>query len=117
MENELQKQIIWIGSALKDLKQFPDEVKREMGYALYRAQLGKKSEKAKPLKGFDHVMEIVSHFDKDTYRGVYVYKMGKTIYVLHAFKKKSKKGIKTSKEDIAVIKNRLNIAREIDKGI
>jgi phage-related protein len=110
------KPIIWVSSSLKDLKSFPTEVKREMGYALYRAQLGKKSNKAKPLKGFDGVMEVVSDYDKDTYRGIYAFKLGDEIYVLHAFKKKSKKGIKTSKKEIAVIKSRLKTAKEIAEG-
>ena len=116
MENEMLKAIVWISSSLKDLKGFPTEVQREMGFALYRAQLGKKSDKAKPLKGLDGVMEIVSDYDKDTYRGVYAYKLGDEIYVLHAFKKKSKKGIKTPKEEIALIKNRLKRAKEIAEG-
>ena len=110
------KPIIWISSSLKDLKKFPNEVQREFGYALYQAQMKKKHHKAKPLRGFDGVMEIVSDYDKDTYRGIYTYKLGDDVYVLHSFKKKSKKGIKTPKEEIEIIKRRLKIAKEIAEG-
>ena len=51
-------------------------------------------------------MEIKSFYDKDTYRAVYATKLGDEIYVLHAFKKKSKKGFKIPKEDKEVIKQR-----------
>ncbi len=110
------KPTIWICSSLKDLKKFPDDVQSEIGYALYQAQIGKKHHKTKPLKGFDGVMEIVSDYDKDTYRGIYAYKLGENIYVLHAFKKKSNKGIKTPKEEIEVLKQRLKRANELHKG-
>ncbi len=114
-ESTKLKPIIWIGSSLKDLKKFPKEVQREIGYALYRAQIGKKHHNTKPLKGFDGIMEIISDYDKDTYRGVYAYKLGDYIYMLHTFKKKSKKGIKTPKEEIKIIKQRIVRAKEIEK--
>lgn len=110
------KAIIWMGSSLKDLKKFPKEVQREIGYALYQAQMDKKHHKTKPLKGFEGVMEIISDYDKDTYRGIYACKLGEKIYVLHTFKKKSKKGIKTPREEIVVIKQRLKRAKEIAEG-
>lgn len=61
-------------------------------------------------------MEIVSDYNKDTYRGIYAYKLGNEIYVLHVFKKKSKTGIRTPKEEIEVIKQRLKRAKEIAEG-
>ena len=57
-------------------------------------------------------MEIVNSYDTDTYREVYTTKIGGKVYVLHAFQKKSKKGIKTSKQDIDLIKSRLAAARK-----
>ena len=110
------KPIVWISSSLKDLKKFPNEVQREFGYALYQAQMKKKYHKTKLLRGLDGVMEIVSDYDKDTYRGIYTCKLDDDIYVLHSFKKKSKKGIKTPKEEIEIIKRRLKIAKEIAEG-
>ena len=64
-------------------------------------------------------MEIKSDYDKDTYRAVYAVKLGDEIYVLHTFKKKSKKRIKLPKEDMEVIRQRLKRAQEmaINKGI
>ena len=60
-------------------------------------------------------MEIVSDYDKDTYRTVYAIKLSDEIYVLHTFKKKSKKGIRTPKAEMELIKQRLRRAKEIAK--
>lgn len=104
----------WIASSLDDLKDFPEEVKQAVGYALYRAQCGEKHPKAKPFKGFKGagVLEVVEDFDGDTYRAVYTVKFKGVVYVLHAFQKKSKHGIATSNQDIELIKARLNRAKE-----
>ena len=72
---------------------------------------------AKPLKGFGgaSVMEIVDRHDTNTYRAVYTANFAGTLYVLHAFQKKSKRGISTPQKDINLIKQRLAIARQHDK--
>jgi phage-related protein len=108
------KSIVWIGSSRRDLKSFPAEVKDVMGYALYQAQAGLKSPSVKPLRGFGGaaVLEIVEDHQTDTYRAVYTVKFAELVYVLHAFQKKSKKGIATPKPDIDLIKKRLRIAEE-----
>ncbi|PZD73104.1 hypothetical protein C1752_02912 [Acaryochloris thomasi RCC1774] len=110
----LPKSLEWIGSSLNDLKQFPKEVQQIMGFALYRAQLGSKHPDTKPLKGFkgSGVLEVVENFDGDTYRAIYTVKFAGLVYVLHAFQKKSKRGIATPKQDIDLIKARLQRARE-----
>lgn len=101
----------WLGNSLENLKKFPAKVKDEIGYSLYLVQQGEMPHNAKPLKGFSHgVMEIKSDFDTNTYRTVYVLKVGKLIYVLHCFQKKSKSGIKTAQQDINLIKQRLKDA-------
>jgi len=105
------KKVHWVGSSRKDLKGFPDDVQDELGYALTVIQYGGKPDKAKPMKEFDGVMEIISDYDTNTYRAVYAYKLGDLIYILHAFQKKSKKGIKTPKEDLKLIRQRLKEAR------
>ena len=89
-----------------------------MGYALYLAQIGDKHPSAKPLKGYvgAGVLEIVDNYDGDTYRTVYKVKLAGVVYVLHAFQKKSKKGIATPKKDIDLIKKRLKLAIEMDRG-
>src|SRR5438128_2513699 len=105
---KIKKDLIWVSSALKDLKTFPKAVHGAIGYALHRVQEGKMPPNAKPLKGFGSgVLEIVSDYDTNTYRAVYVVNIADHIYVLHCFQKKSKKGIETPKEEIAVIKQRL----------
>jgi phage-related protein len=104
----------WIASALRDLAKLPDEVKRVMGYAIWVAQQGDKHPDAKPLKGFGGgaVLEVVEDQDGDTYRAVYTVKFKDAIYLLHAFQKKAKKGIKTPQEDIDLIKSRLKLAHD-----
>lgn len=110
------KEVVWVGSSLEDLCKFPEDVQDEIGYALYQAQLGFKAKNAKPLTGIESgVMEIVSDFDKNTYRAVYATKIGDVIYVLHSFQKKSTKGISTQKKDIHLIEQRLKEAKRIEK--
>jgi phage-related protein len=108
------KPVEWVGSAKTDLLEFPDAVRQETGYALYLAQIGQKALNAKPLKGFGGagVLEIVANDDGNTYRAVYTVKFTKAIFVLHAFQKKSKKGIATDKADLDLIKRRLVTAAE-----
>ncbi|MEG4286909.1 type II toxin-antitoxin system RelE/ParE family toxin [Microcoleus sp. A006_D1] len=112
--NSLLKPVEWIGSSRDDLRDFPEDVQQIMGFALYRAQLGKKHPDAKPLRGFKGagVLEIVDNFDGDTYRSVYTVKFEGIVYVLHAFQKKSKQGIATAKQDIELIEARLKRAKE-----
>jgi phage-related protein len=109
-----RKPIEWIGSSLKDLRGFPEEVKDVMGVALDVAQQGEKHESAKPLQGFGGagVLEVIDDFDGDTYRAVYTVKLKGVVYVLHAFQKKSKKGISTPKEEIDLVKKRFKAAEE-----
>ena len=108
------KNLLWVGSSKKDLKAFPAEVRSTMGFALYQAQLGHKPSSAKPLAGFSgaSVLEIVDDFQTDTYRTVFTVKFNDLIYVLHAFQKKSKRGISTPKADLDLIKRRLKLAEE-----
>ena len=108
------KEIIWVGSCKKDFLRFPKEVRSEMGYALYVAQRGSMHESVKPFKGHSSgIYEVVNNYDTNAYRAVYVIKFGNKIYVLHAFQKKSKKGIKTPKEELTVIKERLKQLQSI----
>ncbi len=110
----MEKKTHFIGSSRDDISGFPEEVRAVVGFAIYEAQLGGKSAAAKPLKGFKGagVLEVVEDFDGDTYRAVYTVRFAGTVYVLHAFHKKSKKGVKTAKHDIDLIRERLNAAAE-----
>ncbi len=109
------KSIIWMGSSKRDLKAFPAEVQKGVGYALWFAQIGDKHPHAKPLRGFGGagVIEIIEDFRGDTYRAVYTLKLGGFVYVLHAFQKKSRRGIETSKAHLELIRSRLR-ATEAD---
>ena len=106
------KPLHWVGSAKKDYLDFPDEVQSDMGYALGLAQINAKHPKAKPWKGDGPgVFEIVEDHRGDTYRAVYTVRFVGVIYVLHAFQKKSKTGIKTPQPDIKLIAERLKRAQ------
>ena len=56
------------------------------------------------------VLELVESHDGDAYRVVYTVRFKDAVYVLHAFQKKSKRGIKTPKHDMEVIRERLKSA-------
>jgi phage-related protein len=109
------KPVVWMGSSRKDLKAFPEDVQRDVGYALYGAQRGEEYASVKALKGFGgrSVLEIVAPHDGDTYRAVYTVKFADAIYVLHAFQKKSKSGIATPKTEIDLIRRRLADAERL----
>ena len=113
-DSSTAKEVHWIASAREDLRRFPEEVRHVFGNALYLAQTGDKHSDAKPLKGFGGagVLEIVEDHDGDAYRAVYTIRFEDAVYVLHAFQKKSKKGIATPKPDIDMIKERLKMAAE-----
>jgi len=107
------KPVVWMGSSRVDLRAFPESVRRGIGHALYAAQQGDTDPAAKPLKGFkgSSVMEIVDRYDTDTYRAVYTTRFADVIYVLHAFQKKSKRGITTPQQDIELVRQRLTAAQ------
>lgn len=109
------KPVYWMGSSLKDLRTFPEDVQHDIGFALYAAQCGEEHTSVKALKGFRgrSVLEIVAPFDTDTYRAVYTLRFASCIYVLHAFQKKSKRGIETPQGDVALIRRRLADAERL----
>ncbi len=113
-EAEQAKPLFWMGSTHKDLKSFPAEVRQAVGFALFQAELGRKHVDAKVLKGFGgaEVLEVMSDFDGDTYRTVYTVKFAGAVYALHAFQKKSKKGIKTPAVEVDIVRSRLKAAEE-----
>src|SRR6266516_1411408 len=109
-----RKPLEWLGSSRRDLRAFPEEVRDEIGFALFQAELGGKHVSAKPLKGFGGggVLEVVADHDGSTFRAVYTLKFRLAIYVLHTFQKKSKKGAKTPKHIVDLVKQRLKDAAE-----
>ncbi|OWK39209.1 type II toxin-antitoxin system RelE/ParE family toxin [Fimbriiglobus ruber] len=111
-EPQTPKPVIWTGSSKKDLLKFSKSVKQAVGQALFDAQTGGKHPDAKPLKGFGGagVLEVVEDDDGNTYRAVYTVKFAGVVYVLHAFQKKSKSGIKTPPSEIKKVRTRLQEA-------
>jgi phage-related protein len=107
------KPVVWMGDSLRVLKTFPAAVQDEVGYALYLAQRGDKHVSAKSLKGVGPgVLEVVSDHRGDTFRAVYTVRLSDRVFVLHAFQKKSKRGIATPLREIDLIKRRLKLALE-----
>ena len=108
------KPVEWIGSSRDDLRRFPQAVRAVMGEALYRAQQGREHPAVKALKGFGGrgVLEVADDDDGNTYRTVYTVRFADIIYVLHAFQKKSKKGIATPKHEIELVRQRLRRAED-----
>ncbi|WP_202395989.1 type II toxin-antitoxin system RelE/ParE family toxin [Stappia sediminis] len=106
-----RKPVIWVGESQKTIRAFPEDVKREIGFA-HQSQEGGKAISATPMVGFGGagVLEIVADYRTDTYRSVYTVKFGDIVYVLHAFQKKSKSGISTPKKELDLIKARLRKA-------
>jgi phage-related protein len=103
-----------LGRATETSSAFPRRFSRRWVFALYLAQTGEKAGSAKPLKGFGGagVLEIVEDHHGDTYRAVYTVRFETSVYVLHAFQKKSKTGIKIPKGDMDLIQRRLKAAQE-----
>ena len=108
------KPLDFVGGSREDLREFPEAVREDIGFALFEVQQGGKPGCAKPLKGFGGagVLEILEDYRGDTYRAVYTVKFSEAVYVLHCFQKKSKRGIETSRQDLELIRRRLNAAAE-----
>jgi phage-related protein len=109
----LIRRISWIQSARREFDAFPESVRRKIGFALDRAGDGGKADSAKPLRGIEGgAFEIVANDRSGTYRTVYVLKLGADIWVVHAFQKKSARGIKTRQRDMDLIRERIRRLRE-----
>ncbi len=107
--------IVWIAGSKDDISLLPREVKASFGSRLRELQQGKTPLDMKPLPQFGRgVYELRERFDTNAYRLMYVLNLGKAVYVLHAFMKKSKSGIGLPKPDAELIEVRLRRARELD---
>lgn len=114
MENPTLKPLVWVGASKKEYLRFPDAVQDDIGFALYIAQIGGKAASAKPWKGLGPgVFEIVEDHDNETFRTLYTARLEGVVYVLHAFQKKSTKGITTPKHEVNLIADRYRQAQQI----
>jgi phage-related protein len=112
--SDTPKPVRWIATSLRDLRAFPAPVRVDIGHALFAAQEGKIDPSAKSLKGFGgaSVVEIVASHHGNAFRAIYTVKFRDAVYVLHAFQKKSTKGIATPAREIELIKRRLTEAEK-----
>jgi len=106
-ETPVLRALVWMGNARRNIQAFPEDVRKLMGDELQLIQFGGMPKDAKPFKGVGSgVIEIALRHDTDAYRTVVAVQLGERIYVLHAFQKKSKRGVATPKQDVDLIKRR-----------
>ncbi len=110
---DMNRNISWIKSAKRDFMKFPKQVQLQMGRALHIAALGQMADICRPMKGLGPgVLEVRVSHRTNAFRTIYAVKLGKDIYVIHAFQKKSSAGIKTPKKEIDLIKSRIKRLKE-----
>jgi len=106
--------IVWIKAARRDFEDFPQGAKEDFLDALTVIADGGKPGIAKPLTGVGSaVMELALRHRGDAYRVVYALQIAREIWVIHAFQKKSKVGIKTPKAEIDLVIERLKRLKEV----
>ena len=106
--------VSWIKAALKEFENFPNPVRSTCLTALTIAAEGGKADIAKPMQGLGSgVFEIALAYRGDAFRVAYAVQLGQDIWVVHAFQKKSIRGIKTPKSEIDLIKDRIKRLKEI----
>ena len=111
---EYERRISWLKAALKDFQDFPHSAQIEIATALTQAAQGRKADTAKPFKGVGSgVFEIAIRHRGDAFRAIYAVQIGEDIWVIDAFQKKSKSGIKTPQMDVDRIKERLKRLKEM----
>jgi phage-related protein len=98
------KPLAWAGSALDDLKAFPDDARQRAGFELYRLQQGLEPTDWKPMPTVGAGVREIRIQTGRAFRVLYVAKYGEAVYVLHAFEKKSQR---TTKRDLDVAHQRL----------
>jgi phage-related protein len=112
----LSRPIQWIKAALKEFQDFPQEAQRICLRALTIAGEGDKADIAKPMRGFGSgVFEIALAHRGDAFRVVYAVQIDDALWVVHAFQKKSNRGIKTPKHEIDLIADRIRRLRQMAK--
>lgn len=109
----LIRSISWLKAALRDFNDFPLDVQKDAAQALSIAAQGGKADMVKPFKVQDGgVMEIALRHRGDAFRVIYAVQVADALWVIHAFQKKSKTGIKTPQTDVDLIRDRLKRLKE-----
>jgi phage-related protein len=105
-----------MGDTKRNVRAFPEGAQKLIGDELQLLQFGGMPTDAKLFKGIGSgVVEIAIRYDTDAFRTVVALQLGKKLYVLHAFQKKSKTGTKTPQQDVDLIKRRYREAKELAK--
>jgi phage-related protein len=113
-EQAIIRSVVWLGNSRRTILDFPKAVQKLIGDELQLIQFGEMPKDAKPFKGVGSgVIEIAVRHDKEAYRSVQAVCLGKRIYVLHRFQKKSRHGISTPQKDVDLIKQRYKEAQEL----
>jgi phage-related protein len=111
--------VVWLGDSKKNVRDFPEGAQKLLGDELQLIQFGGIPKDAKPFRGVGSgVVEIALRYASDAYHAVLALQLGRRIYVLHAFQKKSKRGIETPKRDVDLKKRyteALELAHEFEK--
>ncbi len=114
LERPARRPLIWLGDSKKNIQSFPKGAQKLLGDELQLVQFGGMPKDAKLFKGIGSgVIELALRYASDAYRVVTAVQLGTRIYVLHAFQKKSKKGIGTPKRDVDLISKRYSEAQEL----
>ena len=105
--------VSWIRAALRDFETFPAGAQSICLAALTIAAEGGKADIAKPLKGLGSgVFQIALPFRGDAFRVIYGVQIAEGIWVVHAFQKKSVRGVETPQREIDVVRQRLRRLKE-----
>ena len=108
------KPVCFLGNSLELLRDFPEDVRQDVGYQLDQVQRGKQPRDFKPMPTVGKGVEELRVWDETgTYRVIYIARLEQAVYVLHAFQKKSTQGIKTPKHEVDLIKDRLKRLKEM----
>ncbi|MGH7871998.1 MAG: type II toxin-antitoxin system RelE/ParE family toxin [Candidatus Binatia bacterium] len=108
----IDKPIVWIGSSRHDLRDFPDEARRKLGFELRAVQRGEEPSDFKPMPTIGAGVYEIRIRTGDAFRVFYLSKFDEGLYVLHAFQKRTQK---TSKRDITIGRERFKTAQEFHR--
>jgi phage-related protein len=113
VETRKTRPVSWIKAALKEFETFPNDAQPTFLTALTIAADGGKADIAKPMQGLGSgVFEIALAFRGDAFRVIYAIQVAEELWVIHAFQKKSKRGVKTPGHEIDLVKDRLKRLKE-----
>jgi phage-related protein len=92
------KELRFVGTSLDDLARFPVQAKRAAGFELWQVQNGLDPSDWKPMHAVGvGVREIRIHVGGE-WRVLYIAKFGEAVYVLHAFRKKTQRTLRSDIE-------------------